>query len=161
MRSLPQLIMKDMGTIERLSEQEVKELENKVHYFNKLNFTMSSTSSSTSTPLIFLRDSTSKILNTGGIFSVISQVASDISDGLTSIVNHRIGQYAASLDIRKAYRQIRVSERDAMLRLSVSDMAIRIFEIRCYLEIRPYSRPPPLTVLFSIGTPGILNSTSK
>ena len=46
-------------------------------------------------------------------------MASDISDGLTSIVNHRIGQYAASLDIRKAYRQIRVSERDAMLRLSV------------------------------------------
>ena len=100
--------MEDMGTIERLSEQEVKELENKVHHFNKLNFTMSSTSSST--PLRVLRDSTSKIPNTGGIFSVISQVASgiDIGDGLTSIVNHRIGQYAASLDIRKAYRQIRV-----------------------------------------------------
>ena len=48
--------MEDMGTIERLSEQEVKELENKVHHFNKLNFTMSSTSSST--PLRVLWDST-------------------------------------------------------------------------------------------------------
>ena len=84
--------MEDMGTIERLSEQEVKDLENKVHHYNKLNFTMSSTSSST--PLRVLRDSTSKIPNSGGIFSVISAVASgiDIGDGLTSIVNHRLGQ---------------------------------------------------------------------
>ena len=39
---------------------------------------------------------------------MISQVAAgiDIGDGLTCIINHRIGQYAASLDIRKAYRQI-------------------------------------------------------
>ena len=80
---------------------------------------MSSTSSST--PLRVLRDSTSKIPNSGGIFSVISAVASgiDIGDGLTSIINHRLGQYAASLDIKKAYRQLRVSERDAMLRLSL------------------------------------------
>ena len=98
-----------MGTIERLSDEEVK----------KLNFTTSSTSSST--PLRVLRDSTSKVPNTGGIFSVISQVAAgiDIGDGLTCIINHCIGQYAASLDIRKAYRQIRVSNKDAMLRLSI------------------------------------------
>ena len=52
---------------------------------------------------------------------MISQVAAgiDIGDGLTCILNHRIGQYAASLDIRKAYRQIQVSQRDAMLRLSI------------------------------------------
>ena len=39
---------------------------------------------------------------------MISQVAGgiDIGDGLTCIINHRIGQYTASLDIRKAYRQI-------------------------------------------------------
>ena len=43
----------------------------------------------------------------------------DIGDGLTCIINHRLGQFAASLDIRKAYRQIRVSNRDAMLRLSL------------------------------------------
>ena len=111
--------MECMGTIERLSEQEIKDLENNVHHYNKLNFTMSSTSSST--PLRVLRDSTSKIPNSGGIFSVISAVASgiDIGDGLTSITYHRIGQHAASLDIKKAYRQLRVSERDAMLRLSV------------------------------------------
>ena len=50
-----------------------------------------------------------------------SQVAAgvDIGDGLTCILNHGIGQYAASLDIRKAYRQIRVSQKDAMLRLSI------------------------------------------
>ena len=65
--------MEEMGTIERLSEEEVKELQQKVHHYNKLNFTTSSTSSST--PLRILRDSTSKVPNTGGIFSVISQVA--------------------------------------------------------------------------------------
>ena len=74
--------MEKMGTIERLSDEEVKELQHKVHHFNKLNFTTSSTSSST--PLHVLRDSTSKVPNTGGIFSVISQVAGgiDIGDGL-------------------------------------------------------------------------------
>ena len=52
---------------------------------------------------------------------MISQVAGgiDIGDGMTCIINHRIGQYAASLDIRKAYRHIRVANRDAMLRLSI------------------------------------------
>ena len=107
-----------MGTIQRLSEHEINDLKNKIHHFNKLNFTMSSTSAST--PLRVLRDSTSKVPNSGGIFSVISSVASgiDIGDGSTSIIYHRIGQHAASLDIRKAYRQLRVSERDAMLRLS-------------------------------------------
>ena len=111
--------MEKMGTTERLSDEEVKELKHKVHHFNKLNFTTSSTSSST--PLRVLRDSTSKVPNTGEIFFVISQVAGgiDIGDGLTCIINHRIGQYAASLDIRKAYKQIRVSNRDAMLRLSI------------------------------------------
>ena len=48
--------MENMGTIQRLSEQEINDLENNVHHFNKLNFTMSSTSSST--PLRVLRDST-------------------------------------------------------------------------------------------------------
>ena len=38
---------------------------------------------------------------------------------MTSILNHRMGKYAASLDIKKAYRQIRVSHRDSMLRLSI------------------------------------------
>ena len=80
---------------------------------------MSSTSAST--PLRVLRDSTSKVPNSGGIFSVISQVASgqDIGDGLTCIINHRMGKYAASLDIKKAYRQLLVSYRDSMLRLSI------------------------------------------
>ena len=98
--------MENMGTIERLSDEEIKELDKSVHHFNKLNFTTSSTSNST--PLRVLRDSTSKVPKSGGIFSVISQVAAgiDIGDGLTYILNHRIGQYAASLDIRKAYRQI-------------------------------------------------------
>ena len=52
---------------------------------------------------------------------MISQVASgqDISDGLTSIINHRLGKYAASLDIKKAYKQIKVSYKDSMLRLSI------------------------------------------
>ena len=68
--------MEKMGTIERLSDEEVKELKHKVHHFNKLNFTTSSTSSST--PLRVLCDSTSKVPNTGGIFSVISQVAGGI-----------------------------------------------------------------------------------
>ena len=62
--------MEKMGTIERLSDEEVKELQHKVHHFNKLNFTTSSTSSST--PLRVLLDSTSKVPNTGGTFSVIS-----------------------------------------------------------------------------------------
>ena len=59
--------------------------------------------------------------NSGGIFLVISQVAGgiDIGDGLTCTINHRLGHYAASLDIKKAYRQIRVSNKDAMLRLSL------------------------------------------
>ena len=57
--------MEEMGTIERLSEEEVKELQHKVHHYNKLNFTTSSTSSST--PLRVLRDSTSKVPNSGGI----------------------------------------------------------------------------------------------
>ena len=111
--------MEKKGTIERLSDEEVKGLKYNVHHFNKLNFTTSSTSSST--PLRVLRDSTSKVPNTGGIFSVISQVAGgiDIGDGLTCIINHRLDKFAASLDIRKAYRQIRVSNRDAMLRLSL------------------------------------------
>ena len=68
--------MEKIGTIERLSDKEVKELNHKVHHFNKLNFTTSSTSSST--PFRVLRDSTSKVPNTGGIFSVISQVAGGI-----------------------------------------------------------------------------------
>ena len=52
---------------------------------------------------------------------MISQVAGgiDIGDGLTCIINQRIGQYATFLDIRKAYRQIRVSEKDAMMRLLI------------------------------------------
>ena len=52
---------------------------------------------------------------------MISQVASgqDIGDGLTCIINHRMGKYAASLDIKKAYRQIKVSYKDSMLRLSI------------------------------------------
>ena len=82
------LQMKDrenMGTIERLSDEEIKELDKSVHHFNKLNFTTSSTSNST--PLRVLRDSTSKVPNSGGIFSVISQVSAgiDIGDGLTCI----------------------------------------------------------------------------
>ena len=52
---------------------------------------------------------------------VISQVASgqDIGYGLTSIINHRMGKYATSLDKKKAYRQIKVSYKDSMLRLSI------------------------------------------
>ena len=75
--------MEDMGTIVPLTEAEIKNLELEPHHFNKLNFTLSSTSAST--PLRVLRDSTSKVPNSGGIFSVISQVASgqDIGDGLT------------------------------------------------------------------------------
>ena len=67
-----------------------------------------------------LRDSTSKVPNVGGIFSVISQVSTglDIGNGLTSILNHRMGKYSASLGIKKAYRQIKVSHRYSMLRLS-------------------------------------------
>ena len=53
--------MEKMGTIERLSDEEVKELDNSVHYFNKLNFTTSSTSNST--PPRVIRDSTSKVPN--------------------------------------------------------------------------------------------------
>ena len=75
--------MEKMGTIERLSDEEVKELQHKVHHFNKLNFTTSSTSSST--PLRVLRDSTSKVPNTGGIFSVISQVAGGIDIGVLNL----------------------------------------------------------------------------
>ena len=108
-----------MGTIVPLTEAEIKNLELELHRFNKLNFTSSSTSAST--PLRVLSDSTSKVPNSVEIFSVISQVASgqDIGDGLTCILNHRIGRYAASLDIKKAYRQIRVSYRDSMLRLYI------------------------------------------
>ena len=104
--------MEKMGTIIALSESEIKDLESQPHHFNKLNYTLSSTSAST--PLRVLRDSTSKVPNAGGIFSVISKVASgqDIGDGLTSIINHRLGKYAASLDIKKAYRQLLVSYRD-------------------------------------------------
>jgi len=43
----------------------------------------------------------------------------DIGDGLSCIINHRMGRYAASLDIKKAYRQLLVSYRDSMLRLSI------------------------------------------
>ena len=52
---------------------------------------------------------------------MIPQVAGgiDIGDGLTCIINHRLGHFAASLDIWKAYKQIRVSNKDAMLRLSL------------------------------------------
>ena len=104
--------MEKIGTIEQLNDEEVKNLEFQVHHFNKLNYTTSSTSNST--PLRVLRDSTSKVPNSGGI---ISQVAAgiDIGDGLTCIINHRLGHYAASFDIKKAYRQIRVSNKDAML----------------------------------------------
>ena len=98
---------------------EIKDLETRPHHYNKLNYTLSSTSATT--PLRVLRDLTSKVPNVWGIFSVISQVASgqDIGDGLTSIINHRLGKYAASLDIKKAYRQIKVSYKDTMLRLSI------------------------------------------
>ena len=56
-----------------------------------------------------LRDSISKVPNSGGIFSVISQVASgqDIGDGLTCIINHRMGKYAASLEIKKAVETVK------------------------------------------------------
>ena len=53
---LQMMEMEKMVTIERLSDEEVKQLQHKVHHFNKLNFTTSSTSSST--PLRVLRDST-------------------------------------------------------------------------------------------------------
>ena len=62
--------MEKMGTIVALSESEIKNLETQPHHFNKLNYTLSSTSAST--PLRVLRDSTSKVPNSGGIFSVIS-----------------------------------------------------------------------------------------
>ena len=39
--------MENMGTIQRLSEHEINDLQNKIHHFNKLNFTISSTSAST------------------------------------------------------------------------------------------------------------------
>ena len=39
--------MEKMGTIERLSDEEVKGLQSKVHHFDKLNFTTSLTSNST------------------------------------------------------------------------------------------------------------------
>ena len=78
-------------------------------------------SSTSITSLCVSRDSTSKVPNVGGIFSVISQVfpGLDMGNGLTSILNHRMGKYAASLDIKKAYRQIKVSHRDSMLRLCI------------------------------------------
>ena len=66
--------MESMGTIVALTETEVKDLEKQPHHFNRLNFTLSSTFATT--PLRVLRDSTSKVPNSGGIFSVISQVAS-------------------------------------------------------------------------------------
>ena len=99
--------MEDMGTIAPLTEAEIKNLELEPHPFNKLNVTLSSTSAST--PLRVLRDSTSKVPNSGGIFSVISQVASgqDIGDGLTCIINHRMGKYAASLEIKKAVETVK------------------------------------------------------
>ena len=108
-----------MGTIVALTDSEIKDLETHPHHCNKLNYTLSSTSATT--PLRVLRDSTSKVPNSGEIFSVISQVAAgqDIGDGLTSIINHRMGKYAASLDIKKAYWQIKVSYKDSMLRLSI------------------------------------------
>ena len=108
-----------MGTIVALTDPEIKDLETHPHHCNKLNYTLSSTSATT--PLRILRDSTSKVPNSGGIFSVISQVANgqDLGDGLTSIINHRMGRYAASLDIKKAYRQIKVSYKESILRLSI------------------------------------------
>ena len=111
--------MESMGTIVALTEDEVKILGTEPHHYNKLGFTMSSTSAST--PLRVLRDSTSKVPNFGGIFSVISQVypGLDIGNGLPSILYHRIGKYAISLNIKKAYRQIKVYHCDSMLRLSI------------------------------------------
>ena len=35
------------------------------------------------------------------------------------IINHRMGRYAASLDIKKAYRQIKVSYKDSMVQGSI------------------------------------------
>jgi len=105
--------MESMGTIVALSEFEIKDLETQPHHFKKLNYTLSSTSAST--PLRVLRDSTSKVPNSGGIFSVISQVASgqDIGDGLTCIINHRMGKYAASLDASLYRVYVRVHNRRA------------------------------------------------
>ena len=99
--------MEDMGTIAPLTEAEIKNLELEPHHFNKLNVTLSSTSAST--PLRVLCDSASKVPNSGGIFSVISQVArgQDIGDGLTCIINHRMGKYAASLEIKKAVETVK------------------------------------------------------
>jgi len=57
--------MESMGTIVALTETEVKDLEKQPHHFNKLNFTLSSTSSTT--PLRVLRDSTSKVPNSDGM----------------------------------------------------------------------------------------------
>ena len=62
--------MESMGMIVALTEAEIKDLETQPHHFNKLNFTLSSTS--VTTPLRVLRDLTSKVPNSVGIFSVIS-----------------------------------------------------------------------------------------
>ena len=111
--------MVKMKTMIPLTDSEIEILKLTPHHFNKLGFTQSSTS--TTTPLRVLRDSTSKLPIVGGVFSAISQTSSglDIGDGLTSILNHRLCKYAASLDIRKACRQIKVTYRDSLLRLSI------------------------------------------
>jgi len=61
--------MEKMGTIIALTDDEVKSLDSQPHHYNKLGFTLSSTSAST--PLRVLRDSTSKVPNAGGIFSAL------------------------------------------------------------------------------------------
>ena len=62
--------METMGTILALTDTEIKDLETRPHNFNKLNYTLSSTSATT--PVRVLRDSTSKMPNVGGIFSVMA-----------------------------------------------------------------------------------------
>jgi len=111
--------MVDMGTLVPLNEEEIENLKIKPLYYNKLSFIQSANSGSTS--LRVLRDSTSKVANVGGMISVIAQIQQgvDIGDGLTSVIQHGLNTYAASLDISKAYHQIKISYRDSLLWLSI------------------------------------------
>ena len=76
-------VMEKMGSIIALTEDEAKNLATEPHHYNKLEYTMASTSSST--PLRVLKDSTSRVPRVDGIFSIISQISPglDIGNGLT------------------------------------------------------------------------------
>ena len=60
-----------MKTLIPLTEKEIEDLKVTPHHLNKLSYTQSRTSAST--PLMVLRDSTSKVPNVGGVYSLIAQ----------------------------------------------------------------------------------------